>query len=75
MVDSVKIANFKAIKNIELNLSRFNIFVGSNNSGKSSVLQAIQFAVGAAQTGRKFARDLEKDVISFSANPTAFASL
>lgn len=75
MVDSVKITNFKAIKNIELDLSRFNIFVGSNNSGKSSVLQAIQFAVGAAQTGRKFARDLEKEVISFSANPTAFAYL
>ena len=75
MDDTVKITNFKAIKNIELDLCRFNIFVGANNSGKSSVLQAIQFAVGAAQTGRKFARDLEKEVISFSANPTAVAYL
>lgn len=75
MVDSVEITNFKAIKNIRLDLSRFNIFVGSNNSGKSSVLQAIQFAVGAAQTGRKFARNLEKSIVSFSANATAFSYL
>lgn len=37
MVDSVKITNFKAIKNIELELSRFNIFVGSNTFCNSPV--------------------------------------
>lgn len=75
MINLVEIRNFKAIKNVSLNLSRFNIFVGSNNSGKSSVLQAIQFAVGTAQTARKLARDLTKDTISFSANASSFSYL
>ena len=75
MINIVEIRNFKAIKNVSLNLGRFNIFVGSNNSGKSSVLQAIQFAVGTAQTARKFARDLTKESISFSANASAFSYL
>ena len=75
MVDFVEISNFKAIRNIKLRLTRFNVFVGSNNSGKSSVLQAIQFAVGAAQTGRKYIKDPTKDVITFSANATAFSYL
>ena len=75
MINSVEIRNFKAIKNISLNLSRFNIFVGANNSGKSSVLQAIQFAVGTAQTANKMARNLTKNPISFSASASAFSYL
>ena len=75
MIKTVEINNFKAIEKVSLNLNRFNIFVGSNNSGKSSVLQAIQFAVGTAQTARKFARDLTKDTISFSANASSFSYL
>lgn len=75
MINLVEIRNFKAIEEISLHLGRFNIFVGPNNSGKSSVLQAIQFAVGTAQTARKMAKNLTKDKISFSANASSFSYL
>ena len=46
----VKIQKFKNLNDITLDLDKINIIVGSNNSGKSSILQAIQFAVSIAQT-------------------------
>lgn len=77
MIDSIQIKNFKAIKDETFHLGRFNVFVGANNSGKSSVLQAIQFAVGAAQTGARYARrrNLSDPVIRFTANATSFIYL
>jgi ABC-type cobalamin/Fe3+-siderophores transport system ATPase subunit len=41
---SIKIEKFKRIDNIELPLSDLNILVGSNGSGKSSILQALHLA-------------------------------
>ncbi|NIJ38651.1 hypothetical protein FHR22_003375 [Sphingopyxis panaciterrae] len=41
---SVKIDKFKRIDNIEIPLSDLNILVGSNGSGKSSILQALHLA-------------------------------
>ncbi len=44
MLRSIKINNFKCIENIELNdIKELTIFTGSNNSGKSSVFQALVF--------------------------------
>ena len=50
MLEKIEINNFKNISKLVLNLERLNVLVGSNNSGKSSVLQAIQFAISVAQT-------------------------
>ena len=50
MIESITIERFKNIKKIELTLENINILVGSNNAGKSSILQSIQFAVAIAQT-------------------------
>lgn len=50
MLNRVKIEKFKNIKEANLDLESINVLVGSNNSGKSSILQAIQFAVSVAQT-------------------------
>lgn len=50
MIESIVIERFKNIQKIELPLSNINILVGSNNAGKSSILQGIQFAVSIAQT-------------------------
>jgi hypothetical protein len=52
MLTEVTIKRFKIIKEITLPLQRINILVGSNNSGKSSILQAMQFAVSVGQTLR-----------------------
>lgn len=47
MVNEITIENFKSVQNLKLSLSRFNVFIGSNGSGKSNILEAITFA-GAA---------------------------
>lgn len=41
MLNEVHIENFKALKNIDLKLSKFNIITGLNSAGKTSVSQAI----------------------------------
>ena len=50
MLKSVSISRFKNIESLTTNLDRVNVVIGANNSGKSSILQAIQFAVSIAQT-------------------------
>lgn len=50
MIEKITIERFKNINKIELSLGNINVLVGSNNSGKSSILQGIQFAVSIAQT-------------------------
>ncbi|WDF69602.1 AAA family ATPase [Sphingobacterium oryzagri] len=48
----IRIDKFKKIDSIEVELQALNIFIGTNNSGKSSVIQGIQFAISSAQTLR-----------------------
>ena len=44
---NLEIKNFRGIGHLEINdLSRFNVFVGQNNSGKSSILEAIHLLAG-----------------------------
>lgn len=50
MITKINIDNFKSIHHIELNLDRINILIGGNNSGKTSILQAIQFGCSIMQT-------------------------
>ena len=50
MINEIQIERFKSIENIALSLDKINVLLGPNNSGKSSVLQAIQFAVSICQT-------------------------
>jgi putative ATP-dependent endonuclease of OLD family len=46
LIDCVRIANFRAIKNLEVNLSPLTVLVGANNSGKTSFLRALHLALG-----------------------------
>jgi hypothetical protein len=48
----VAIRRFKRIEQIEIPLGDVTLLIGANNSGKSSILQAIHFAVSIAQTAR-----------------------
>lgn len=41
MLRSIKLENFRAFKQADIQLSELNIFVGPNNSGKSSLISAI----------------------------------
>lgn len=50
MIRQIEIKRFKNIDHLELPLQNMNVLIGANNAGKSSILQAIQFAVSVAQT-------------------------
>ena len=57
MVKHLHIENFKSIAKLDLDLDRFNIFIGENGCGKSNILEAI--ALGAASS----ANQLKKEVL------------
>ncbi|MGY5798409.1 ATP-dependent nuclease [Rheinheimera faecalis] len=46
----IELSKFKKIDKVSINLESLNIFIGANNSGKSSFIQGIQFAIAACQT-------------------------
>ncbi|WP_199435490.1 AAA family ATPase [Qaidamihabitans albus] len=50
MLESVTIRRFKSLEHVEIPLGNITLIVGPNNAGKSSILQAIQFAVSVAQS-------------------------
>lgn len=44
MIKEVTIENFKGIRHCEINdLSKFNLFIGKNNCGKSTIMEALYF--------------------------------
>lgn len=50
MLKSLKIRNFRALEDFEVSrLGRVNLIVGKNNSGKSSVLEALRIYAGNAR--------------------------
>ena len=46
LVDKLRISGFRGIKDIGISLSRVTLFIGTNNSGKTSVIKALQLALG-----------------------------
>ena len=46
------IKRFKRLSEVEIDFGTSTLLIGSNNAGKSSVLQAIQFAVSLAQSAK-----------------------
>lgn len=51
-IEQLVIRRFKQLQEFELNVSETTLLIGANNSGKSSVLQALHFAVSVAQTAK-----------------------
>jgi putative ATP-dependent endonuclease of OLD family len=47
-LSDVRIANFRALNEVEIPLSQFGCLIGENNSGKSSVLHAIGLVIPGA---------------------------
>jgi len=65
MIASVKVQNFKNLKDQKIPLERFTVFVGANGSGKTSVLQAIDHgfrAVAEDKPRRAFVEDRHPDI-------------
>lgn len=51
-IKSIRMTRFKQLKEFDLDLEDTTVLIGSNNAGKSSVLQALHFAVAVAQTAK-----------------------
>src|SRR4051794_16045511 len=49
-LQSMRIQRFKRINDAAIDLGAVNVFVGGNNSGKSSLIQGLHFGVGLLQT-------------------------
>jgi len=50
VLSSITLRRFKNLEDVKIPLGRINVMVGTNNSGKSSVLQGVAFGVSVAQT-------------------------
>jgi|TARA_B100000700_G_scaffold236882_1_gene262932 putative ATP-dependent endonuclease of OLD family len=46
LVDQVRIAGFRGVANLEISLPRVAVLIGTNNSGKTSIIKALQLALG-----------------------------
>lgn len=46
LIDCVRIANFRSLKNVEVTLGPTTVLVGMNNAGKTSFLRALHIALG-----------------------------
>ncbi len=45
-IASIRIKNFRGLKDVEIPLARTTVLIGENNSGKSSVLESISLTLG-----------------------------
>jgi putative ATP-dependent endonuclease of OLD family len=45
MIKKVKIENFRSIKSQEIELNNYTILIGDNGTGKTSVLEAVNYAL------------------------------
>lgn len=61
LLEAIHISNFKGLRSVEFRPGNFGCLVGENNAGKSSVLQAIVWALGRTgqlPTGLYYDKDL-----------------
>ena len=56
MITQIQVKRFKSVNSAILDLNRINVLVGANNAGKSSILQALQFAASVAQTAQLYSQ-------------------
>ena len=62
LLDKVRISGFRGIRNLELTLPRVVLLIGPNNCGKTSVLKAMQLAIG------DYGRQLSEEDFHIDAN-------
>lgn len=46
LINSVRISGFRGISNLEISLPKVAVLIGQNNAGKTSVIKALQLALG-----------------------------
>lgn len=64
-VKSIKLTNFKKFKDDHLEFNDdVNIFVGDNNAGKSTILEALEIVLNNNYRGRPFGTELTPDIFN-----------
>ena len=71
-LSTLKIRRFKQVQDATVLLGDVTLLIGANNSGKSTVLQALHFAVSVAQTAKLVGEGLSwrNDKFELSFNPS-----
>ena len=59
MFKEIYIKNYKSIKSLNIPLTKINVFIGPNNSGKTSILEAIMLMKWAIKTEKYLTRILD----------------
>jgi putative ATP-dependent endonuclease of OLD family len=63
-VNSIKIVNFKKFRDRTFDFNTdVNIFVGDNNAGKSTILEALEIVLNYNYRGRPFSGEFSADDI------------
>jgi len=66
MIEDISIKNFKSIKNLQFSCSKYNIFIGEPNSGKSNILEAL--SIFSSLLYKKYGEDqqaVSKDFVRY----------
>jgi len=64
-ISKIKVENFRSINSAEIDLTRFSIFVGQNNHGKTNFFEAIEWFYNAKSTPKDCYLNLdEKNTIT-----------
>ena len=65
LVNSMRLINFKKFKDQVFDFNDdVNIFVGDNNAGKSTVLEALEIVLNFQHRGRPFGNELSPDLFN-----------
>ncbi len=68
-LQAVHVKRFKGIKDAPFDVEAINVFIGANNSGKSTLAQIIHFSIGLFQSIELAGRWGNKNVIALSLSP------
>ncbi len=71
-ITAVRIQNFRGIENLDLELGLVTVLIGENNSGKTSVLDALKLCLRDSSSGRRVVFDpLDFHLPDSDAEPTS----
>ncbi|MBR9882602.1 MAG: AAA family ATPase [Oceanospirillales bacterium] len=75
LIESLRLINFKKFKDQTFQFNDdLNIFVGDNNSGKSTILEALEIVLNYQHRGRSFSSELSPDLFNCDAVKAFLAS-
>lgn len=70
MINSIRLTRFKQFKDTEIELRPFSILMGQNNSGKTTVLQAIWLALSSLHQGKLLT--IDKKTLQIKVSSTGY---